>query len=255
MSCKKWNNVCPLVTNCFCAHSSVVLCLFPSLLRNSGNKHKNNPLVSAETVRHLSTYIILYVYNSLVGLYSAASAWQFPCHFHKKLYLYAVARCKQSRNTVRGTFLLSAICNVQCSLRLEPIHFMDVSWPSGHHAWWWNGVFEIHGSKVRWLVSESWSIVGIYPAASTRTRKYSLTSLPYRISYIYINKFPWVYLSLAYIDEVDYVFRGKNVVQRFATFQVYVIMVIRFVVLFVAAYTEVHLNHASVITVGGLKPQ
>ena len=37
------------------------LCLFPSLLRNSGNKHKNNPLVSAETVRHSSTYIILYL--------------------------------------------------------------------------------------------------------------------------------------------------------------------------------------------------
>ena len=36
-------------------------CLFPSLLRNSGNKHQNNPLVSAETVRHASTYIILYV--------------------------------------------------------------------------------------------------------------------------------------------------------------------------------------------------
>ena len=35
--------------------------LFPSLLRNSGNKHQNNPLVSAETVRHSSTYIILYV--------------------------------------------------------------------------------------------------------------------------------------------------------------------------------------------------
>ena len=39
------------------------LCLFPSLLRNSGNKHKNNPLVSAETVRHSSTYIILYVFR------------------------------------------------------------------------------------------------------------------------------------------------------------------------------------------------
>ena len=35
--------------------------LFPSLLRNSGNKHQNNPLVSAETVRHESTYIILYL--------------------------------------------------------------------------------------------------------------------------------------------------------------------------------------------------
>ena len=36
-------------------------CLFPLLLRNSGNQHKNNPLVSAETVRHSSTYIILYI--------------------------------------------------------------------------------------------------------------------------------------------------------------------------------------------------
>ena len=33
--------------------------LFPTLLRNSGNKHQNNPLVSGETVRHSSTYIIL----------------------------------------------------------------------------------------------------------------------------------------------------------------------------------------------------
>ena len=35
-------------------------CLFPSLLRNSGNKHQNNTLVGTETVRHSSTYIILY---------------------------------------------------------------------------------------------------------------------------------------------------------------------------------------------------
>ena len=38
----------------------LLLCLFPSLLRNSGNKHTNNPLVSAETVRHTSAYTILY---------------------------------------------------------------------------------------------------------------------------------------------------------------------------------------------------
>ena len=35
-------------------------CLFPSLLRNLGNKHQNNPLLSAEAVHHSSTYIILY---------------------------------------------------------------------------------------------------------------------------------------------------------------------------------------------------
>ena len=36
-------------------------CLFPSLLHNSGNIHQNNTPVSAETVRHSSTYIILYL--------------------------------------------------------------------------------------------------------------------------------------------------------------------------------------------------
>ena len=35
--------------------------LFPSLLRKSGNKHQNNPLVSAETIRHSVAYIILYI--------------------------------------------------------------------------------------------------------------------------------------------------------------------------------------------------
>ena len=29
-------------------------------LRNSGNKHQNKPLASAETIRRSSTYIILY---------------------------------------------------------------------------------------------------------------------------------------------------------------------------------------------------
>ena len=35
--------------------------LFPSLLRNSGNKHQNNLIMSTETVHHSSTYIILYI--------------------------------------------------------------------------------------------------------------------------------------------------------------------------------------------------
>ena len=37
------------------------LCLFPSLFCNSGNKHKDNPLVSIETVLYSNTYIILYI--------------------------------------------------------------------------------------------------------------------------------------------------------------------------------------------------
>ena len=36
-------------------------CLFPELRSNSGNKYQNNTRVSAETVRHESTYIILFL--------------------------------------------------------------------------------------------------------------------------------------------------------------------------------------------------
>ena len=65
MSCKKSNNVCILVTNVF-ALRALFLYLFPSLLRNSGNKHKNNPLVSAETVRHSSMYNIPYLLHGFM---------------------------------------------------------------------------------------------------------------------------------------------------------------------------------------------
>ena len=37
------------------------LYLFPELRSNEGNKHKNNTRVSAETVCHESTYIILFL--------------------------------------------------------------------------------------------------------------------------------------------------------------------------------------------------
>ena len=36
-------------------------CLFPGLRSNEGNKHHNNTRVSAETVRHESTYFILFL--------------------------------------------------------------------------------------------------------------------------------------------------------------------------------------------------
>ena len=55
------NNACTRVTNCFSTHRRVILCLFPELLSNKGNKYKNNTRVSAETVRHESAYIILFL--------------------------------------------------------------------------------------------------------------------------------------------------------------------------------------------------
>ena len=61
LSCKKYNNACTLVTNCFCTHSSVILVFISLVASQLGKKHQNDPLVSAETVRHSSTYIILYI--------------------------------------------------------------------------------------------------------------------------------------------------------------------------------------------------
>ena len=70
LSCKKWNNVFDLVTKYLCTHFYALLfwCVCPSLLRKSGNKHQNNPVVSTLTVRHSSKYIIRYVFCRSVTL-------------------------------------------------------------------------------------------------------------------------------------------------------------------------------------------
>ena len=43
------------------------------LLRNSGNKHQNNPLVSVQTDRHASAYIILDIFFKTLNLVLAYS--------------------------------------------------------------------------------------------------------------------------------------------------------------------------------------
>ena len=53
-------------------------CLFPSLLRNSGNKHQHDTLVSAETVCHSSTYVILYSLYLLHSLQATAAVMPTP---------------------------------------------------------------------------------------------------------------------------------------------------------------------------------
>ena len=45
---------------------------------NSGNKHQYNPLVSAETVCHSSTYIILLSLN----------VYSHGCNFHKASFVF-----------------------------------------------------------------------------------------------------------------------------------------------------------------------
>ena len=57
------------------------LCLFPSLLGNLGNKHKNIPLVSAETVRHSSTYTILFKFKDCYTTTLISQKWLFRWPF------------------------------------------------------------------------------------------------------------------------------------------------------------------------------
>ena len=44
-----------------CSREIYFCCLFSELRNDEGNKHQNNTRVSAETVRHKSTYIILFL--------------------------------------------------------------------------------------------------------------------------------------------------------------------------------------------------
>ena len=54
------NNVCTRVTVSALTRE-LFWCIFPELRSNEGNKHQNNARVSAETIRHQSTYIILFL--------------------------------------------------------------------------------------------------------------------------------------------------------------------------------------------------
>ena len=55
------------MTKCFCAHSSAILVFI-------NDKHQNNPLMSAETVHHESTHIILYIIG-LLDFHLSKSFW------------------------------------------------------------------------------------------------------------------------------------------------------------------------------------
>ena len=55
-------------------------CLFPELRSNEGNKYQNNIRVRAETVRHESTYIILFLtrHNESINEYKTTSFTHRP---------------------------------------------------------------------------------------------------------------------------------------------------------------------------------
>ena len=65
-------------------------CLFPELRSNEGNKYQNNTRVGAETVRHESTYIILFLTRhngSIIDDKNNDLYTSFPCLTRKVLIL------------------------------------------------------------------------------------------------------------------------------------------------------------------------
>ena len=78
-----WRTVSALTRVLFC-------CLFSSLIDNSGNKHQNNTIVSTETVCHLSTYFILYMFYiiSVSFLQNPTGSRTYVCIFGNWLGMY-----------------------------------------------------------------------------------------------------------------------------------------------------------------------
>ena len=87
--------------------------LFPSLLCNSGNKQQSNPLVSAETIRHSSSYIILYLFQGLVGCFLFL---EFYSSAHMRISLVS---CSINYINKIGNIWLKAKIGLQFSSSME----------------------------------------------------------------------------------------------------------------------------------------
>ena len=79
MSCKKWNNVCTLTTNCLCAHSNIIF-VFLSLVKNSDNKHQSNTLVrwyssSLEYIHYSLCQFKLFAWDYFASMTVAELLW------------------------------------------------------------------------------------------------------------------------------------------------------------------------------------
>ena len=121
------------MTNCFCTHSSVILVFI-----YKQNKHQNNPLVSAETVRHLSRYIILYIelnqtlctsiYHTC-NLDSCCHAWKGHIYLiYDKCRFYMInIKCQFGSNTSDWCAILIAHQIVMAKHGRSCVHFSGIS--------------------------------------------------------------------------------------------------------------------------------
>ena len=79
------NNVCTLVTYCFCVHSNDILVFI--------SKHQNNPLVNAERVRNSSTFINLSITIPMYLYFCRSLRLQHRIRLHINLFLSFIFSC------------------------------------------------------------------------------------------------------------------------------------------------------------------
>ena len=97
-------------------------CLFPPLLRNSGNKHQNSPLVSPETVRHSSAYIILYSFIHVTCLF--ISIQLFHCHSGKHTHYIVSSTATHNKTQQRVNSVNSGHVELFERLRMMCSYFV-----------------------------------------------------------------------------------------------------------------------------------
>ena len=107
---------------------------FPSLLCNSGNKHQNNTLVSAWTVRHSSTYIILYVVGPApTGDDPAISEWSMSLLPNKVWLILKVWQYSLSIRFIYdvGSNEATTYVNIQTKIQQNNTH-IHIYWSLPH---------------------------------------------------------------------------------------------------------------------------
>ena len=173
-------------------------CLFPSLLRNSGNKHQNNPLVSAETVCHSSRYIILFIelnqtlctsiYHTC-NLDSCCHAWKGHIYLiYDKCRFYMInIKCQFGSNTSDVDYPLVSLAQV------VSLH-MAGSWGSESDLW---TVWEITKSSSTFSATNiSSNVIWFFQLHDTIKMKSNHTGINYNHNKIAIRSHIMIYKSV-----------------------------------------------------------
>ena len=146
------------MTNCFSAHESVIWCLFPELRSKWGNKHQNNTRVSAKTVRHETTYIIIFLIRHNESI-----------NDDKNDDLYASSMCHTCSVFVLLMTSQSIADDVTMTWQLWRDHVNNDIYLVGHR--FFTAIFTV--GRARILHCYIYATENAYSLSNTQRRKYS----------------------------------------------------------------------------------